>query len=164
MSGFSPTLTCIQLGDLCPLRLPYLMACVICKSQKRPLQRFLYLRTLDRKVIYSVHRLRGLLSYSFHLTVDTLLNPCTCKSVWKCECRAKASSGADRLPMQSDSEANRLQNNGLATLAQAAAMCSLDDAPCIDSVDTPGSCCDPGPSSSISSEHEGPSQIGRAHV
>jgi hypothetical protein len=46
--------------------------------------------------------------------VDSLLNPCNCKSVWRCKCRTAAASGA--------------QGSGLETLARAAAMCCSNEA------------------------------------
>lgn len=47
------------------------------------------------------------------ILVDSLLNPCNCKSVWKCKCRAR--DGNPRAEFGS--------SGGLSTLAQAAAMC-----------------------------------------
>ncbi|KAJ7151617.1 hypothetical protein C8R46DRAFT_1122604 [Mycena filopes] len=47
--------------------------------------------------------------------VDSLLNPCNCRSVWKCKCRAGLGS---RPAGEGSSDAS-----GLATLAQAAALC-----------------------------------------
>ncbi|KAJ6498010.1 hypothetical protein C8R47DRAFT_315987 [Mycena vitilis] len=49
--------------------------------------------------------------------VDSLLNPCNCKSVWKCKCRAPNSS------LSSRPTAEVRAATGLATLAQAAALC-----------------------------------------
>jgi len=46
--------------------------------------------------------------------VNTLLNPCHCKSLWKCECRPRTSSGR--------ALASPKVSNGLASLALAAAM------------------------------------------
>ncbi|KAF8213738.1 hypothetical protein K438DRAFT_1804564 [Mycena galopus ATCC 62051] len=45
--------------------------------------------------------------------VDSLLNPCNCRSGWKCKCRATAAS----------SPPGPAADDGLATLARAAAMC-----------------------------------------
>lgn len=50
------------------------------------------------------------------LSVDSLLNPCNCKNVWKCKCRKE--------PNSSDTTAStETTENGLATLARAAALC-----------------------------------------
>jgi len=53
--------------------------------------------------------------------VDSLLNPCNCRSVWKCKCRA-ANSGPSSRPA-----AEACAATGLATLAQAAALCCSAD-------------------------------------
>ncbi|KAJ7102497.1 hypothetical protein B0H15DRAFT_919647 [Mycena belliarum] len=53
--------------------------------------------------------------------VDSLLNPCNCRSVWKCKCRAADSA--------STSTETRPAGTGLATLARAAALCCNADAP-----------------------------------
>ncbi|CAA7271423.1 unnamed protein product [Cyclocybe aegerita] len=50
--------------------------------------------------------------------VDSLLNPCTCKSVWKCKCGQTTASG----PSVPESPASE-SVGGLSTLTQAAAMC-----------------------------------------
>ncbi|KAJ6569536.1 hypothetical protein B0H19DRAFT_697849 [Mycena capillaripes] len=49
--------------------------------------------------------------------VDSLLNPCNCRSVWKCKCRVPNSSLSSRPTAEARAE------SGLATLAQAAALC-----------------------------------------
>ncbi|KAJ7674425.1 hypothetical protein B0H17DRAFT_988242 [Mycena rosella] len=49
--------------------------------------------------------------------VDSLLNPCNCRSVWKCKCRA-----ADSAPPSVEAA-----GTGLATLARAAALCCSAD-------------------------------------
>ncbi|EMD41261.1 hypothetical protein CERSUDRAFT_109864 [Gelatoporia subvermispora B] len=55
--------------------------------------------------------------------VDTLLNPCHCKSVWDCRCRSASTPNAD----------------GLAALAQAAEFCCSQDAAALaDKLDAPG--------------------------
>lgn len=57
-------------------------------------------------------------------TVETLLNPCHCKDVWSCRCRAapvNATSGPSSAAPPSFSK-------GLAALAQAAAMCCSTEA------------------------------------
>ncbi|KAJ7356667.1 hypothetical protein DFH08DRAFT_735614 [Mycena albidolilacea] len=46
--------------------------------------------------------------------VDSLLNPCNCRSVWKCKCRAANSAPSSRPAAEA---------GGLATLARAAALC-----------------------------------------
>ncbi|KAJ6519225.1 copper fist DNA binding domain-containing protein [Mycena sanguinolenta] len=56
--------------------------------------------------------------------VDSLLNPCNCKSGWKCKCRAAIAGPSSR------STAEASAATGLATLARAAALCcSTDPAP-----------------------------------
>ncbi|KAJ7451132.1 hypothetical protein FB451DRAFT_711523 [Mycena latifolia] len=50
--------------------------------------------------------------------VDSLLNPCNCRSVWKCKCRPADSSIEARDPA-----------TGLATLARAAALCCSTGTP-----------------------------------
>ncbi|KAF8167870.1 hypothetical protein B0H34DRAFT_35202 [Crassisporium funariophilum] len=49
--------------------------------------------------------------------VDSLLNPCDCKSVWKCKCKESTSTGPC-VPETSDNEST----NGLTALALAAAL------------------------------------------
>ncbi|KAF7340182.1 Copper-fist domain-containing protein [Mycena venus] len=49
--------------------------------------------------------------------VDSLLNPCNCRSVWKCKCRAVNNAGP------SSSSGPAAEPTGLATLARAAALC-----------------------------------------
>ncbi|KAH9947408.1 hypothetical protein B0H21DRAFT_739437 [Amylocystis lapponica] len=56
--------------------------------------------------------------------LDTLLNPCHCKSVWQCRCRTVDTDGGIDLASTSTPEATRpIPSNGLVTLAQAAAFC-----------------------------------------
>jgi len=52
--------------------------------------------------------------------VDSLLNPCNCKSIWKCRCRAQPEHGrSNMLPFNT---ASMTPQNGLVTLARAAAL------------------------------------------
>ncbi|KAJ7771944.1 hypothetical protein DFH07DRAFT_211970, partial [Mycena maculata] len=50
--------------------------------------------------------------------VDSLLNPCNCRSVWKCKCRAADSTSRPTVEARAPS--------GLASLARAAALCCAD--------------------------------------
>ncbi|KAJ7171776.1 hypothetical protein C8R43DRAFT_1231273 [Mycena crocata] len=52
--------------------------------------------------------------------VDSLLNPCNCRSVWKCKCRAADSSSRPAV-------VEARPRTGLATLARAAALCCNTD-------------------------------------
>ncbi|KAH7921964.1 hypothetical protein BV22DRAFT_1095512 [Leucogyrophana mollusca] len=60
--------------------------------------------------------------------VDSLLNPCHCKSVWQCQCRPAAT-----------------QHTGLATLADAAALCYNESFPSTSSVRASSSVASNGP-------------------
>ncbi|KAJ7139483.1 hypothetical protein C8R44DRAFT_727534 [Mycena epipterygia] len=53
--------------------------------------------------------------------VDSLLNPCNCRSVWKCNCRAADSALSSRPTVEVRT------GTGLATLARAAALCCSAD-------------------------------------
>ncbi|KAJ6626989.1 hypothetical protein B0H10DRAFT_1906506 [Mycena sp. CBHHK59/15] len=53
--------------------------------------------------------------------VDSLLNPCNCRSVWKCKCRTADFAPPSRAAVEAHDSA------GLATLARAAALCCSAD-------------------------------------
>ncbi|KAJ7480050.1 hypothetical protein B0H11DRAFT_1265277 [Mycena galericulata] len=53
--------------------------------------------------------------------VDSLLNPCNCRSVWKCKCRATDAAPTSRQAVEARAA------SGLANLARAAALCCSAD-------------------------------------
>lgn len=85
---------------------------------KGPIQ-YLYPLTLDKEVrTLSINiTLQGLIFLYFYL-VDSLLNPCDCKSLWKCKCREAPKSK----PSDAASPSARLSSStdALSTLASAA--------------------------------------------
>lgn len=94
-----------------------------------------------------------MLTWACFSLVDLLLNPCNCKSIWKCKCRKELQPST-----HSTADVKTLTENGLVTLARAAAMCCNEGSPKLHNLSSTNllsAILDPGKMSAVISKRHG---------